>query len=255
MAVQATLRDVNGRWFEHDEVASTSDVAFQAIAAGTARHGDVHTARSQTAGRGRRGRAWQQAAGEGLALSLVWMPGRPAPSPAGLTMAAGLAGLDACLALGLLGGRLKWPNDLLVRDAKLAGVLVESRGLDPEAPHYVVGIGINVLQSRFSVDLEAERAVTSLRLEGLETTLQAVAEAVRSALWSRLDSVTSDPDGLAGDYLTALGLAGGRVRLDVGTESIDGRLESIELGVGLTLRTAGGPRTLPLEHISALVAL
>lgn len=252
---QATLRGVQGRRFEHEEVTSTSDVAFEALAAGTARHGDVHTARSQTAGRGRRGRAWQQEPGAGLALSLVWMPGAPAPSPAGLTMAAGLAVLDACRALGLAGGRLKWPNDLLVADAKLAGVLVESRGLDPAAPHYVVGVGLNVLQQRFSAELEAERAVTSLAREGVEAHLRSAGDAVRAALFERLPTVTADPRGLAHDYLAALGLEGERVRIEIGSEALEGRLEGLELDLGLRIATTSGPRTLLLEHIASLQPL
>jgi BirA family transcriptional regulator, biotin operon repressor / biotin---[acetyl-CoA-carboxylase] ligase len=246
---------VDGRWFEHEEVTSTSDVAFQALAAGTARHGDVHTARVQTAGRGRRGRGWQQEPGAGLALSLVWMPGPPAPSPAGLTMAAGLAALDACRGLGLDGGGLKWPNDLLVRGAKLAGVLVESRGLDPAAPHYVIGVGLNVLQDHFSSELEAERPVTSLHLESIETDLRAAASAVHGALLDRLAAVTGDPRGLSRDFLSALGLAGTRVRVEVGSEHLEGTLEGLQLGSGLALETATGPRTLPLEHIAALQPL
>lgn len=246
---------MHGRWFEHEEVASTSDVAFEALAAGTARHGDVHTARSQTAGRGRRGRAWRQEAGSGLALSLVWMPGSPAPSPAGLTMAAGLAVLDASRTLGLEGGRLKWPNDLLVGDAKLAGVLVESRGLDPAAPCYVVGVGLNVLQERFPAELEAERPVTSLRLAGVRADLRATGEAVRTALYRRLEAVTADPLGLARDYLAALGLEGERVRVEIGSEAVEGRLAGLELPSGLKLTTTSGLRTLPLEHIAALQPL
>jgi BirA family biotin operon repressor/biotin-[acetyl-CoA-carboxylase] ligase len=243
---------VEGRRFEHVEVSSTSEVAFEALAAGVAQHGDVHTARSQTAGHGRRGRAWWQEPGAGLALSLVWLPDPPAPSPAGLTMAAGLAVRDACAALGLHGAQLDWPNDLMVGDAKLAGVIVESRGLDPAAPHYVVGVGLNVLQSAFPAELEAERAVTSLRRAGVETTVREAGEAVRRALFERLAQVTRDPRGLARDFLGALGLEGALVRVDVGSEVIEGHLEALQLAPGLTLRTAAGPRTLALEHITAL---
>ncbi|MCB9903053.1 MAG: biotin--[acetyl-CoA-carboxylase] ligase [Planctomycetes bacterium] len=246
---------MHGRRFEHEEVTSTSDVAFQSLADGTARHADVHTARSQTAGRGQRGRVWRQEADAGLALSLVWMPGPPAPSPAGLTMAAGLAVLDACRALGLVGGRLKWPNDVLVGDAKLAGVLVESRGLDPTAPRYVVGVGLNVLQAGFPDELEAERAVTSLRLAGVAAQLPAAREAVAAALCERLASVTADPRGLADDYLTALGLRGERVRVEVGSRALEGRLEGLDPADGLSLATAEGPRRVALEHISALITL
>ena len=246
---------MDARWFEHEEVSSTSDVAFEALAAGTARHGDVHTARVQTAGRGRRGRTWHQMPGEGLALSLVWLPPAPAPSPAGLTMAAGLGLHDCCAELGLRGGRLKWPNDLLAAGGKLAGVLVESRGLDPGAPHYVVGVGLNVRQSRFSAELEAEQPVTSLLREGLDVPLRNAAETLREALAGRLAQVTTGPARLTADYLTALGLAGAAVDVTVGSKTTRGRLAGIDLGTGLTLEADAGTRQIPLEHITRLCAV
>lgn len=240
------------RWFEHGEVTSTSDVAFAAIEAGLAAHGDVHTARVQTAGRGRRGREWVQAPREGLALSLVWLPPAPAPSPAGLTMGAGLGVLEACAALGLADGRLKWPNDLLVRGAKLAGVLVESRGLDPAAPHYVVGVGLNVRQTSFPPELLEERAVTSLALEGVDARLRQAADVLVQCLDLRLSQVVPDPAGLAADYLAALGLAGALVDVEVGGNRLRGRLAGLDLAAGLALDTAQGRRVVALEHVAGL---
>ncbi|HVS19810.1 MAG TPA: biotin--[acetyl-CoA-carboxylase] ligase, partial [Planctomycetota bacterium] len=120
------------RVLHHEIVDSTNERAFAALAAGTALHGDVHVARGQTAGRGRRGARWVSSAGEGLFASLVLLPAPPAPPAPAITMFAGLALLDALHELGLVRARLKWPNDVVVGDAKLGGCLVESRGFQPD---------------------------------------------------------------------------------------------------------------------------
>src|SRR5262245_62468054 len=104
------------------EVGSTNERALASVADGSARHGDVHVAEGQTAGRGRLGRSWASASGEGLYLSLVLLTER-APSPAALTMGAGLAVLEGVRSLGVRGAQLKWPNDVLASGAKLAGIL------------------------------------------------------------------------------------------------------------------------------------
>ena len=130
-----TVPRMQFRVLRHGVVDSTSERAFAAIEDGSARHGDVHVAEAQTRGRGRLGRSWASAPGEGLYLSTVLLPGPPPLSPTALTMATGLAVHDAVRGLGVDAVRLDWPNDVVVDDAKLCGILVESRGLTPAAPH------------------------------------------------------------------------------------------------------------------------
>jgi BirA family biotin operon repressor/biotin-[acetyl-CoA-carboxylase] ligase len=240
----------------HGVVDSTSERAFAALAAGTASDGDVHVAAGQTAGRGRRGARWESAPGEGLYASVVLLPAPPAPPAPAVTMMAGLAVLDGVRALGLRAARLKWPNDVLVGEAKLAGILVETRGLDPAAPHFVVGIGVNVVQRAFPPELERERAVTSLAREGIEATPDALLDALLDALPRRWEAALEQPQGLARDYLEAAGLAGRSVRVVLADEEVEGLVGHIDPARGLTLASPGGSlRTVPLEHVRALRAL
>jgi BirA family biotin operon repressor/biotin-[acetyl-CoA-carboxylase] ligase len=98
----------------------------------------------QSAGRGRRGRAWLAAPGQGVCLSVGGrMPAGPADF-AGLPPAVGLACAAALERLGIAGVRLKWPNDLLLGDAKLGGVLIELRGEAQGPATVAVGIGVNM---------------------------------------------------------------------------------------------------------------
>ena len=104
----------------------------------------VCLAERQTQGRGRRGRAWHTAFGGALALSLRWRFDTGMASLAGLSLATGIAVVDALAACGVDGVGLKWPNDVVAGDRKLAGILVELAG-DALGPcHAVIGIGINL---------------------------------------------------------------------------------------------------------------
>lgn len=130
------------RPFWYEDVGSTNDVAA-ALAAAGARSGTVVLANRQRAGRGRQGRAWSSPAGAGLYASVVLRPGAVVPPL--LTLAAEVALADGVRAATGLETRLKWPNDVLAGERKLAGVLAESC-LQPDgaAPAIVLGFGINV---------------------------------------------------------------------------------------------------------------
>ncbi len=241
------------RLIEHGEVDSTSERAFESINKEKARHEDVHVALAQTEGRGRRGRSWDSPSGQGLYASLVLLPEPPPLKPAALTMAVGLAVLDALIALGLEGARLDWPNDVVVEGAKIAGILVESRGLNDEAPHYVVGMGINARQRSFPDELVAEREVTSLALQGVEALPRAVLQAVLAHLPARLIEVRSHHRRLARQYLSETGLAGQKIRLETGSELWRGRVVDLTLSGGLEIELFDGSRhKLPLEFVRKL---
>jgi BirA family biotin operon repressor/biotin-[acetyl-CoA-carboxylase] ligase len=96
----------------------------------------------QSAGRGRRGRRWHSAAGSGVLFSLALPMRRPVRELGGLSIVAGLAAVRALRALGTAEVALRWPNDLLVRGAKLGGILVETRARGTGSV-VVVGIGVN----------------------------------------------------------------------------------------------------------------
>lgn len=241
------------RIVRHGRVDSTSERALAALAAGEARHGDVHVARAQSAGRGRRGARWESAEGEGLFASYVLLPAPPGPPAPLATMSAGLAVLDAVRALGLSRARLDWPNDLVVGDAKLAGVLVETRGLDPQRPHLVVGIGLNVRQASFSAELERERSVTSLLREGVEVELDTALLRLTDALRERWRVAVEDPDSVPPRYVEEAGLTRGPVRVEHAGGELLGRIRALDLRLGLQLETGAGERhVLPLEHVRAV---
>jgi BirA family transcriptional regulator, biotin operon repressor / biotin---[acetyl-CoA-carboxylase] ligase len=129
-----------------DELESTNDHLLR-WAQGGAPHRAVISAEWQSQGRGRRGRTWHAGLGGGLAFSLLWRSARPTAELAGLSLAVGAALVAVLRGMGLARAMVKWPNDVQVDGAKLAGVLIELSGdmLGPSAA--VIGVGVNVLGS------------------------------------------------------------------------------------------------------------
>jgi BirA family transcriptional regulator, biotin operon repressor / biotin---[acetyl-CoA-carboxylase] ligase len=125
-----------------DECDSTSVLLAQRASAGAA-SGTVITCELQRAGRGRRGASWYSGLGTSLTFSLLWRFERGAAPIGGLPLAVGVACVRALESAGALGIGLKWPNDLLIGDAKLGGVLVEAAS-DASGPVVAIGVGINV---------------------------------------------------------------------------------------------------------------
>src|SRR6185312_1768654 len=105
---------------------------------------EVFLAEYQTAGRGRRGRTWVAPPGGAICLSLSWTF-REVPADLGARrLVIGVCSLRALASLGVDGARLKWPNDLLVEDRKLGGILIELRAESAGPACVVIGIGLNV---------------------------------------------------------------------------------------------------------------
>jgi BirA family biotin operon repressor/biotin-[acetyl-CoA-carboxylase] ligase len=106
--------------------------------------GAVCLAETQRAGRGRLSRRWVAACGRSLCLSLLWRFGRGPDALGGLGLVVGLAVLRAVDDMGVKDAGLKWPNDVLWRDAKLAGSLIELSGESGGAACAVIGVGANI---------------------------------------------------------------------------------------------------------------
>ncbi|MFN0091884.1 MAG: biotin--[acetyl-CoA-carboxylase] ligase [Acidimicrobiales bacterium] len=124
------------------ETGSTNRDLLERAQAGEA-EGVVRAAEHQTAGRGRRGRSWQDVPGASLMVSVLL---RPALAPARihtLTMAWAVAAAEACEAAAGVAPQLKWPNDLLVGERKLAGILAESVVVGGRIDAVVIGMGLN----------------------------------------------------------------------------------------------------------------
>lgn len=123
--------------------ATSSNALLLQRAAADAASGSVLAVELQTAGRGRLGRTWHSGLGNALTFSLLWRFESGLNALSGLSLAVGVAIVRALNEFGAHGVGLKWPNDVLTGQGKLAGVLIEAQGdmLGPSA--VVIGIGLN----------------------------------------------------------------------------------------------------------------
>ncbi|MDQ6663235.1 MAG: biotin--[acetyl-CoA-carboxylase] ligase [Acidobacteriota bacterium] len=140
-----------------DRVGSTMVEAALLAAEGCA-PGTAVVADEQTAGQGRHGHSWHSEPGSGLYVSIVLDAARDAPPDPVLTLALGLATSEAIARETDIRCDLRWPNDVMIGEKKVAGILVQLAGATA-----IAGIGINVNHQAFPVELSRE--ATSLRIE------------------------------------------------------------------------------------------
>ncbi|MFO1080696.1 MAG: biotin--[acetyl-CoA-carboxylase] ligase [Reyranellaceae bacterium] len=214
-------------------VGSTNDEAQRLAEAGAA-EGTVVWAREQTGGRGRRGRSWASPVGN-LYTSTVLRPAcRPAEASE-LGFAAALAVAD--IAPEGRAVRLKWPNDVLVDEGKVAGILLESAvGQDGAVQHVIAGIGVNVQFAPQLPDMRYAGAVLGGTVEAALSRL-AAALARRLRQW-RQDGFAS----VRADWLDRAGPLGVEVDVRLGNELVRGRFAGLDGDGGLLLETAAGSR-------------
>lgn len=196
----------------------------------------------QIAGRGRRGRRWHAAPGEGLTFSLAVVLRRPLRELAALPLVAGVAVARSLRALGVARVALKWPNDIVVDGAKLGGILVETKSLNGSVKA-VIGVGINLrgaaaLRTRLRREIAALEQFIAVPDRVLLATAigDALLEAVAAFEARGLDAVRGEwqrLDAHAGQKLRVR-LADGRV--------VTGVASGLEADGALRLATRGGIR-------------
>ncbi len=139
-------------------VGSTNDEAMARARAG-APHGTAVVAEAQTRGRGQKGHTWQSLPGENIYLSVVLRLGLSPLATLPVTLAAGVATCEVVNQFAA-GASIKWPNDVLLSELKVAGILTEATTRGERVEAVILGVGVNVNAAEVPVDLPA----TSLRL-------------------------------------------------------------------------------------------
>ncbi len=148
-----------------DTVSSTMDEAFRLGMEGVP-EGTVVCAETQSKGRGRLGRAWVSPKGKGIYFSVILRPSSLPPSQLPqLTLMSAVALAEAVNDIAGIDARIKWPNDILVADKKLAGILTELRAEVDQVKFIVIGVGLNVNTAAHQLI----EGATSLKIESGKT--------------------------------------------------------------------------------------
>ncbi|MBO1519231.1 bifunctional biotin--[acetyl-CoA-carboxylase] ligase/biotin operon repressor BirA [Oceanisphaera pacifica] len=190
------------------------------------KNGDICVAECQTEGRGRRGRPWVSPFGGQLIMSMYWQLEQGMSVAMGLSLAVGIAVVEALEAQGFAGVELKWPNDVYLNGRKLAGILVELSGTAGGPCQLVIGIGLNLVlpnteQARIDQpwaeltelgpvdDRNALVVALSQQLQRSLAVFEQEGIAAFSQQWNRLDYFNGKPVRILMGEQVVLGIARG----------------------------------------------
>ena len=201
-------------------------------------------ARRQTAGRGRRGRAWAEPAGN-FAATLVLCPSEAPGRVALRSFVASLALLDACIGLtGRADGfALKWPNAVLLNGGKLAGILLEGAGKGGLVSHLSIGIGVNLVGAPpvAAVEAEALRPVSLLSQTGIMVGAEDFLDHLAAA-YARHEAqfVSQGFEPIRAAWLKSAGRLGQEMTARTGNSEVAGTFETVDASGNLVLMTPKG---------------
>jgi len=242
-----TATDFSGAWpvIRFGAIDSTNEEARRRAQSGDAGPCWL-VATTQTAGRGRLGRQWDSPAGNLFATALFVFP-RPPAEAALASYSAGLAVLDAAKAAGVNAStlKLKWPNDVLAGDAKLAGILIET-GMSQGQLWMAAGFGVNIV----AAPERADRATACLaQLPGGQgMTADRILASLDIAFRRRLARLLSEGFGSTRDaWLVRAAHLGRRVELAPATGRIEGVMKGLGDDGALIIELDGGV----LTHVRA----
>jgi BirA family biotin operon repressor/biotin-[acetyl-CoA-carboxylase] ligase len=258
-AISAELTPAMLKQIDPLEVLLTVDSTNRHVAERAAHTpGTTHVcvAEVQNAGRGRRGRSWVAPFGSGICMSMGWQFVEAPPTFSALSLAVGVAAVNALRRRGVEGVGLKWPNDLIWQQRKLGGILIEMRGESAGPAQVVIGIGINVhmpvavrltlaeQQAALIADLhEIMRERTPTRNALVATLVEEIVKMLQTFSehgfepfldqWRRLDT-----------------LADASVRVITGTETTFGRARGVDLNGTLLVDVDGQLRGFASGEVS-----
>jgi BirA family biotin operon repressor/biotin-[acetyl-CoA-carboxylase] ligase len=223
------------------ETTSTNDVV-EKLARDGVKEGVVVFAESQTKGRGRLGRKWISPAGKGLWFSILLRPDLRPQEATQLTVAAATALWRAIHTETGLSAEIKWPNDILFRGKKVAGILTEMSAELDRVKYLILGVGVDVNQAASEFPPDVRKIATSLRAELGHPILRAE---LATAILRELDHDYARIGGghfaqLADEWEARCTTIGQPVTISIGERKIRGRAESLDDDGALLMRTEHG---------------
>jgi BirA family biotin operon repressor/biotin-[acetyl-CoA-carboxylase] ligase len=242
LAPHLSSREIGRVIHHYDSVPSTNELAFRLANQGAA-HGEVVIADEQTAGKGRLGRSWASPKGVNLYFSVILRPDLPSYRAPELTLVAAVAAAEA-IQSAQVPARIKWPNDLMLGNRKLGGILTELSSELDRIHFAVLGMGINVNSTPAQFSPEVARVAVSIS----EVLGKRISRAGLAAdLWGRLERwlTVHAEQGFApvrAAWKEFCGMLGQPVLIQTGQKQLSGIAEDIDEAGALILRDSEGKR-------------
>lgn len=224
-----------------EQTTSTNDVV-EKLARDGVREGAVVFAESQTKGRGRLGRKWMSPTRKGLWFSVLLRPNLQPIETTQLTVISATALRRAIKTITGLSAEIKWPNDLLLRGKKTAGILTEMSAELDRVRHVILGIGLDVNQSAEEFPTELRAIATSLAAEAGEKFSRAelAVEILRELDFDYARICSGKFAVVADEWEAACVTIGRNVTVHVGDRNFRGHAESLDDDGALLIRTEHG---------------
>jgi BirA family transcriptional regulator, biotin operon repressor / biotin---[acetyl-CoA-carboxylase] ligase len=221
-------------------VTSTNDYTGMLAGAG-AKHGTMVIADIQTRGRGRTGSIWISPPG-GLWMSIILRPGGRARRLDIIPLMVSLAVVETLRGYGV-SGQIKWPNDIMVKDQKLAGILCESSILKDRFRWIIVGIGINVnnLPPELPSLGSKYKGTTMIQIIGKETRLSSLADSIRDSLLRHYHNIQGEGERtILHEYNRQQTLRNRKVRVSLIDHVVEGVAGRVDREGRLSLKSSDG---------------
>ena len=213
---------------EFDTLASTNTRAVELVSNNSPTEGTVISASFQSRGQGQFGSSWISEAGQNITLSIILKPRFLSSNQLFLlNVIASLAVHDLINEMVIPNAHIKWPNDIILQEGKVAGILIQNTLTGTKVSYSVVGIGVNVNQTRFTRDLPDATSiamhsiekfklneVTSLLLQKFEARYLTLKQGQTDELWS--------------DYHKVLYRKNRKSFFESGDESFEGTLTRVQ---------------------------
>ncbi len=216
-------------------------------------HGQVLFAEFQTTGRGRRGDKWVSPPGTGICFSLGYVFDTPPATFSALSLVVGISMAEALDKIGVDGIKLKWPNDIVRGQEKIAGILIEMRAEASGASRTVIGIGLNFMLPE-KVSKLVDRPVGDL---GSHVTVKFTRNQVAATILHVLNVNLSrfEISGFAAfhdDWRNFDSLLGRKIRLELGAREVNGVSRGVDKNGALLVETNSGLESFLSGHLTVI---
>ncbi len=201
----------------------------------------IVTAEHQTAGKGQRGKKWESDIAKNLLCSIVSRPKKiTIESQFLVSMATSLAVIEVLASVGIT-AKVKWPNDILVRGKKICGLLIENQWSSGLIDTSILGIGLNVNQTKFS---PFDWPATSMAIElGIETNLNTILNSLSLYIQEKISGMPENYSEIMNDYSDRLFAIGQIVTFKNKDEVLVGRLLDVDQNGAIRIQNSQGVKS------------